>query len=288
MPGSLRCLKPMKKAILEHKIGSHSFRLEEIECCLFFTDTGKCSFSDAFPTEIFLGNLQILVYWNLLSLEQELFRKLPEFSSLEPLSYVSIPADQIESVEARLDCEIQISDESLHAGKRHFNWEKFLLLIHEKIFHRSMPDLLVEVKKLFDLKLRQENFHTISKGLEISLNLDSLAYFSTLVQTFFQERQASFQRGSLKFTRQPLDEFGIEFPSGCFYECSGYGIHCFYLADLQTLFLFHTTSAFPVVWYVFLRMLSEMEYFSKDLDSYFNRMEESLRFYPWSEVDFLS
>ncbi len=266
-------------------MGSQVFSKEEVESCVYFLDTAESSLSEGFPSQFLLGNLQNLAFWNLLSLEQDLYQKLPEFSNLEPLSYVPVSRELIESVETRLDSEIDVPMEGMGSGRRNFGWEKFLLLVYAKLFGKQSDLLRVEMKKLFDLQLREEHFHSIPSGMEISLPLDAMPHLATLIQTFFQERQVSFQNGPLKFTKQSLEDFGIHFPKGCFYESSGYGIHCFYLSELNTLFLFHTSSRFPVVWYVFLRMLSEMNFFSSDLDPYLSKLEESLRLYPWAGIE---
>ena len=173
----------------------------------------------------------------------------------------------------------------LFRSKRGFHWDQFLILVHQKMFGTSESQLLVKIKKIFDMKLKSENIHKHGSWVELSLPLECLPSLSSMVDNFLKEHQVAYQSGSLHFTKQPLEDFGIRFPSGCFYESSGYGIHCFYLRDLGTMFLFQTQATFPSVWYVFLRILVEMDYFEVDLNSYLSLLEESIRIYPWSKVD---
>lgn len=275
----------MKRVWFEHTLHGEVFRSEAVDICVYFLDSDKCTLSDNFSSPFFLGNLQNILLWNLLSMEQDLFGRLPEFSGLEPLSYLPIAEDLMGSVETRLDSELQISAEGVTGGKRSFHWDRFLLLIHQKIFGNSQSEILIKMKKIFDLKLRNEHIHKVGPWVELSMPLETLPILGSMVQNFVREQQVSYQSGGLKFTKQPLAEFGIQFPNGCFYESTGYGTHCFFLSDLETMFLFQTPAQFPVVWYVFLRILSEMDYFDHDLDSYFSRLEESIRLYPWTGVE---
>lgn len=235
--------------------------------------------------QFLLGNLQNFALWELLSTEQDLYSLLPEFSHLQPLSYLPLRENILSSIEARLDCELRLSAEGATGGKRIFHWDDFLILLHQKIFQTKESLLLVKIKKLFEMRLKSENVHKRGSWVELSLPLECLPKLCVVLENFLKEHQLAYQAGSLHFTRQPLEDFGIRFPNGCFYEASGYGIHCFFLRDLGAMFLFQTPATFPSVWYVFLRILAEMEYFEVDLNPYLSMLEESIRIYPWSKVD---
>ena len=104
-----------------------------------------------------------------------------------------------------------------------------------------------------------------------------------MVQSFCHDHESSLEDGRIRFTNHPLQEHGIQFPKGCFYECSGYNGHCFFLPDLEIMALFHSSAPFTSIWYVFLTLLGEMEYFDTP-ELYLKKLEESMKIYPWLEV----
>lgn len=246
----------MKCLCLHQKLGDKVLSRTSLPWAVIGEDSGQ--FSSGFFETVCIGNLRALFLFAA-CLKEDI---LPgDFTGLwAPLSYLPVPEEVLEYLERSLSTTDRIPEGPARRGRfdgRSFNHEIALqlLLKQEQLSPR------MELRKLLGLHATDSSFQEI-RDLpveEVWLNQSQL---SSLVQVFeaLDQSRPKAKREELLFTRHPLNQYGIEFGGGLYYEHSGYGVHAFFLPDVRTVFLFSYEGDFSTVFYAFLKVLHDVDY----------------------------
>lgn len=243
-------------------------------------------FPPTWPPTFLAGNLLNFAIWQLYHHCPEL-RSIAALGNYLPFSYHGLEKDFLLEIEALSTQRLFCPKASAGLGKRSFLPNAVYSFVFQNVLKWSWAELELRLKELLEFKL--QGFFSVGQFYDCGLTKEAIPVLHRIMAGFCQEKQVFLQRNPLPFTKQNLSQMGVQFPHGCFYECSGYGLHCFYLPDLQSSFFFLSMEAeMQEVWYIFLRILSELDYFAAIPTDYIAQLEKQILIYPWLEIEVTS
>jgi hypothetical protein len=268
---------------LRQLLGKNCIREKQIFSCCHFGETGETIFSSGWPSGFPVGNLLPFACWFLCQSQPEL-KKVKAVSGYKPFSYRVMDKSQLMEIEALGSGRFFAPEIDVSMGRRNFLHDAVYNFIFCELMKWSAGDLQLKLKELFEFHV-QDEFVVLDRFSDYILDAAVFPVLHTVISLFCRENKDFLSRHPLPFTKQPLSRMGLDFSQGCFYECSGYGLHCFHLPDSQSSFFFQTNGSMSEVWYIFVRMLAESGYFANEPAAYTERLEKQLLLYPWLELE---
>lgn len=273
----------MKLFRLRQLLGANCVREEQVFSCCHFGETGESIFSTGWSSGFPAGNMLPFACWFISQLHPEL-KKLKAVSGYKPFSYRTLDSSQLMEIESLSSRRFFAPKVDAGMGRRNFLHDAVYDFIFCELLKWSAGELQLKLKELFEFQVKSE-FLVQERFFDFVIDGASFPVLHNVMSSFCRENKDFMRLHPLPFTKQPLSRMGLDFSQGCFYECSGYGLHCFHLPDVQSSFFFQTTAGMSEVWYIFIRLLSESGYFASEPTVYTERLEKQLLLYPWLELE---
>jgi hypothetical protein len=246
------------------------------------------TYGDSWGVPVQLGNLLSFHFWYLLAQQPKLKVVLPEFSIYHPFSYYPLDGKILHGILSRSTKHISVLPPKTK-GRCFFN-QALLKIICTDILKWDNETVLKHLKSIYDFKLPKGGRYCTKFGDEIAITADQFDVLETVAARYCGEHHKFLESNPTLFTRENLLDSGLSFDAGCFYESSGYGLHLFYLPDVQSTFVFRGDFNFQEIWYAFVSLLTETGYFENDEKAYayLGQLEQSIVPYAWMNVDLSS
>jgi hypothetical protein len=258
----------------------------QIEACIFLPGEDSSMVTSDWPEHCPAGNLLNFCYFTVAT--SALHKTVDGISKYLPFSYLPCHENVLKCFEAQSTASFSTAAFEKKRGRRNFFHDSVFHFLFNHVKGWDKEEIQQHLKELFGFGLTSRQLLEVNGYSEAFLSMEQLRALKDSVISFTRQHSAFFEEHPAIFTKHPLNEYGINFPGGCFYECSGYGLHCFYLPDMEGCFFFYSTAGFIEVWYTFIVLLSDFGYFQREPSAYLECLERELLIYPWYSLEIQS
>lgn|GEM_PF-1453257 len=248
----------MKPFVVSKKFHGRRQIQYQAEYAIQFLQSERLLYSHNFPESIALGSVANILLYNLVKNRSEI-KGLRTFSRYQPLSYCKADGSFIQELEMKTRDELP-GIAKLPPGQIHSALNLHTL---RDLCHLTSVDIELELKKLFQLQVLGDDLLWENKYLlEVFVpgrEPKSMQQLALLFDQYYQENQQFFREQPFAFANNNQNLLWKLLEAPCIYEQSFHGLHCFYIPQHSLLISLLCDLKFPVVFYLCLNLLMEME-----------------------------